>query len=183
VTDTARGPQQAGNDVYGRRVRGLAGVAELAPTAVTGPDLPMITVTVSQTDSVAAPSPVPLDADRCVRTLADGRHLALDRRQGVATFFGSPLTADLLAHPYLGPVATTFNRWAGREAFHAGAFVVAARAWVVVVPRSAGKSTLLAALAGHGVPVVSDDILVTEAARAFTGPRCIDLRQPIPAAP
>jgi hypothetical protein len=152
---------------------------ELLPAVPTDPDTPTPTVTVNQTDTTA-PRPIPLDTHRCVRTLADGRQLALDRQRGTATFFGPPLTTDLLAHPYLGPIATTFNRWAGRETFHAGAFVMAGRAWAVLGPRTAGKSTLLAALANHGVPIISDDILVTDAGHAYAGPRCIDLRQPIP---
>lgn len=75
-------------------------------------------------------------------------------------------------------MATVVSRWAGREAFHAGAAVVNGRAWCVLGPRTAGKSTLMAALAARGRPVVSDEIVMTDGTVAFTGPRCIDLRQP-----
>jgi hypothetical protein len=142
----------------------------------------LTTVTIDQADT-DPPDPVALDTSRFIRILPDGRCLALDRRRGTATYyFGPPLTPDLLAHPYLGPVATTFNRWAGRETFHAGAFVLAGRAWAVLGPRTAGKSTLLAAMADRGEAVLSDDILVTDASSAYAGPRCIDLRRQIPGA-
>jgi len=164
---------------YGLRVRGVDGVAELPPAPQVGSAALLMPVTVRQAETLA-PSAVALDANRCVRVLADGRRLALDRRRRTATFFGAPLTGDLLAHPYLAPIATTFNRWAGREAFHGGAFVMAEKAWAVLGPRTAGKSSLLAALAGRNVPVLSDDILVADAFGAYAGPRCVDLRHPIP---
>jgi len=168
--------------VYGLRMRGVDGVAELPSVPEADSGAPGTTVTVRQSDTTA-PRPILLDGDRGVRVLADGRHLALDRHRGTATFFGPLLTVDLLAHPYLGPIATTFNRWAGREAFHGGAFVLAEKAWAVLGPRTAGKSSLLAALASHAVPIVADDILVVDASHAYAGPRCVDLRQPIPGTP
>jgi hypothetical protein len=171
-------PQPEQRYAYGLRVRGVDGVDEL-PSAPVGRSVARKVVTVRQADTVAPP-PVALDERRCVRLLPDGRHLALDRRRGTATFFGPPLTEDLLAHPYLGPIATTFNRWAGREAFHGGAFVKGDRAWAVLGPRTAGKSSLLAALASQDVPVLSDDILVVDGSGAYAGPRCVDLRHPIP---
>jgi hypothetical protein len=172
--------QQGGERyAYGLRIRGLGHVAELPSAPLGQPAARRVTVTIRQTEAIA-PCPQALDANRGVRVLSDGRLLALDRRQGSATFFGAPLTGDLLAHPYLGPVATTFNRWAGREAFHGGAFVKADRVWAVLGPRTAGKSSLLAVLASQAVPVLADDILVTDQSGAFAGPRCVDLRHPIP---
>ncbi|WP_416906068.1 hypothetical protein [Micromonospora echinospora] len=170
-------PTTTGRSVYGLRVYGLDHVAELR--GGEGPCAAEVTVEIRQTDA-PPPPPVPVDERRSVRRLADGRHLALDRATGRATFFGDPLPADLLAHPYLGPVATTFSRWAGRETFHAGAFVLGGRAWAVLGGRTAGKSSLLAALAARGVPVLTDDILVVDGRVAYAGPRCVDLRQPVP---
>ncbi|MEU3455148.1 hypothetical protein ABZ671_16345 [Micromonospora sp. NPDC006766] len=162
---------------YGLHIRGLDGVAELP--AATHPPGRSRTVTVRQRHA-PPPEPVPLDADRMVRVLTDGRTLDLHRRRGTATFYGPPLAPDVLAHPYLGPVAVTVNRWAGRETFHAGAFVHTGRAWVVLGVRTAGKSSLLAALAARGVPVLADDIVVLDGGDVLAGPRCVDLREPIP---
>jgi hypothetical protein len=170
-------PHNAGRYVYGLQVRGLDDVPELCPDE--GGAAGQTRVEVSQTDA-PPPRPMPMDSTRGVRILADGRHLALDRHGGTATFFGPPLSPDLLAHPYLGPVATAFNRWAGREAFHGGAFIVDGSAWALVGPRTAGKSSLLAALLARNVPILSDDILITDGDAAYAGPRCLDLRQPIP---
>lgn len=164
---------------YGLTVRGLPRVVELeAGSSSTGLQ---VQVSVDH-DLRSAPEPRSLDQGSGVRLLADGRVLALDRARATAVFYGPGLTPDLLAHPYLAPVATAFGRWAGREAFHAGAFLAAGRAWAVLGPRTAGKSTLLAALAGRGVPVLSDDVLVTDGSVVFSGPRCVDLREvpPVP---
>ncbi|MEH1165884.1 hypothetical protein V6V47_10920 [Micromonospora sp. CPCC 205539] len=184
-----------GRCVYGLLVHGLDEVADLPPADDAAAGWP--TVRVRQVDA-PPPPPVPLDGRRGTRVLADGRTLAVDRLRGTATFYGPPLTPDVLAHPYLAPVATTVNRWAGRETFHSGAFVLADRAWALLGPRTAGKSSLLAALAARGVPVLTDDILVVDGSTdgggagtvdsaatldgpaAFAGPRCVDLRQPVP---
>lgn len=109
---------------------------------------------------------------------AAGRRLALDRHARTATFSGPALSAEDLVHPYLGPVATVFSRWLGREAYHAGAFVAGGGAWAVVGPMEAGKSSLLAAMFAEGHDVLAEDILVVERGMAFAGPRAIDLRSP-----
>ncbi|GGM32221.1 MULTISPECIES: hypothetical protein [Micromonospora] len=162
---------------YGLHIRGLDGVTELTATAY--PPAGSRPVTVRQRDT-EAPEPVPLDADRVVRPLTDGRTLELDRRLRTATFYGPPLDPAVLAHPYLAPVAVICNRWAGRETFHAGAFGLDGRAWVVPGGRTAGKSSLLAALAARGVPVLTDDIAVLDGDQVLAGPRCVDLREPVP---
>ncbi|MFI0793940.1 hypothetical protein ACH4OY_14805 [Micromonospora rubida] len=162
---------------YGLHIRGLDEVAELPATAY--PPTGSHPVTVRQRHT-PPPAPTPLSSDRMVRQLTDGRTLALDRRSGDAIFYGPPLAADVLAHPYLAPVAVVVNRWAGRETFHAGAFVHSGRAWVLLGGRTAGKSTLLAALAARGVPVLTDDIVVCDGDDVLAGPRCVDLRESIP---
>lgn len=43
--------------------------------------------------------------------------------------------------------------------------------------KGAGKSSMLAALAGAGTPIVCDDVLVVEGTTALAGPRSIDLRK------
>lgn len=166
-----------GRYVYGLRVLGLDDVGELAGAAAAAPG--DITVDVRQSER-EPPATVALDGQRAVLRLLNGHHLELDRRAGTARFFGPHISSDQLAHPCLGPVATAFNRWAGREAFHGGAFVMGGRAWGVLGGRTAGKSTLLALLAARDVAVLADDILITDGIDAYAGPRCVDLREPLP---
>ncbi|MFC7547202.1 hypothetical protein [Plantactinospora sp. GCM10030261] len=176
----------AGRNVYGLRVRGLDRIPELPVADGPPDDRPVVRIRWS-----AAPPDEPAeggagdrgDRDRCVRVLADGRRVTLDRRAGTATFHGPPAPPDLLPHPYLASVATVVNRWAGREVFHAGAFVAAGLVWPVLGPRTAGKSSLLAALAADSVPIVADDILVSDGEVGYAGPRCLDLREPVPGLP
>jgi hypothetical protein len=126
------------------------------------------------------PEPACIDTERAVLDLPEDRQLLLHRREGTATFTGPPLSDDELVHPYLGAAASVFNRWAGHEVYHAGAFVSGGQAWAVVGGREAGKSSLLAALAAGGLPVLADDLVVTNGHQVFCGPRMIDLRQPLP---
>jgi hypothetical protein len=84
--------------------------------------------------------------------------------------------ADVV-HPALWPAAAIFARWHGRETFHAGAVSFDGDgAWAILGERGAGKSSLLAMLAGDGVEVLVDDLLVVAGQRCFAGPRCIDVR-------
>jgi hypothetical protein len=83
-----------------------------------------------------------------------------------------------LVHPYLAPAAAAIGWWLGRESFHGGGLVVGGSAIGVFGDRHAGKSSLLAALAQGGEPVLSDDVLVVDRELAtFTGPRTVDLRR------
>lgn len=113
-----------------------------------------------------------------VLSLIGGGRLVLDRRARTASFETPQLLDDDdLAHPYLAPAAAVLAGWQGWNAFHAGAFASDGRAVAVLGARERGKSTLLAALALEGVPIVTDDVLVVEGESAQAGPRCIDLRQ------
>ncbi|MFI5835421.1 hypothetical protein ACIA5A_17275 [Micromonospora sp. NPDC051300] len=167
-----------GRSVYGLNVHGLDDVDELPAYDDTLPD--QIPVHVRQVSEGPVPEPVPMTDRYGVWVMPSGRTFVADRDRGTATYHGEPVPPDVLAHPYLAPVATVFNRWAGRDTFHSGAFVHAGVAWAVIGPRTAGKSSLLAALATRGVPVLSDDIVVLDAERVCVGPRCVDLRQPVP---
>lgn len=167
-----------GQFAYGLGFRGLPELAELTRSATAG-EIPEIEV--HDLSGTPMPSIVEaLNAETVVRRLADGHVLELHRSPATATLRGAPIEASSWAHPYLAPIATTFNRWHGREGFHAGAFASARHAWVVLGPPTAGKSTLLAALARRGLAVLSDDIAITDGAVVFPGPRCIDLRHRLP---
>lgn len=125
-------------------------------------------------DATAA---VSVAADEATFPLVDGGALTLRRRERTAEFVTPHAIDDEeLIHPYLAPVGAIFARWAGRESLHAGAFVVAGRAWGVLGVRQAGKSSLLAALHAAGHPIVTDDVLVVDGVCALAGPRAIDLR-------
>ncbi len=160
--------------VYGLRVTGLAAEDLLLPAG--NEQFPTVEVSRGSALSVAAE----VTADRAVIDVHDGRFVALDRARGQAVYSGPPLSDDDMVHPYFGPVSGIFSRWAGRESFHAGAFELGGRAWAVRGVREAGKSSLLAALAARGVTVLADDAFITDGAVAYTGPRCIDLRRPVP---
>lgn len=97
-------------------------------------------------------------------------------RTSVFTMPRPPSDAQL-AHPYLAATAAIAARWHGWQSFHAGGFVVGGRVWGVLGERELGKSTLLAALAARGAPIVSDDVLVVHDGKVMAGPRCIDLRE------
>ncbi|MGH3870104.1 MAG: hypothetical protein ACRDSR_01095 [Pseudonocardiaceae bacterium] len=113
----------------------------------------------------------------------------LDRtdRVGHARINRDPLSArftspagfddDAMIHPGLSLIAAVANRWLGRDAFHAGAFVTEAGAWAVMGAREAGKSTTLGHLTAKGLGLVTDDVLIVEDGQALAGPRCIDLRE------
>jgi len=83
-----------------------------------------------------------------------------------------------IAHPFLGSTAVVVAHWRGLQSFHAGAFITDSGAWAILGYKGAGKSSLLAALSGMGVPILTDDVLVIgEQLQGFAGPRCIDLRR------
>jgi hypothetical protein len=158
---------------YGLTIQGIVSQALLSSP---GKEWPVVTVEQGRLDGEPAPTSVTSDA--VALPLVGGGLLLLDRHDRRATFLTpSPVADDELAHPYLAPVGSYFAGWLGREAFHAGAFVVDGGAWALLGAKKHGKSTTLAWLAREGVPVLADDILVVADGRtALAGPRCIDLR-------
>ncbi|MEK8105386.1 hypothetical protein NKG94_09810 [Micromonospora sp. M12] len=132
-----------GRGVYGMHLHGLDEVSELPPAERAALGWP--TVRVSQLDA-PPPPPVPLDNRQGIRVLADGRTLALDRVRAPppSTALCSPRTY----WPTLPRAGGNDRQSVGRaKTFHSGAFVLDGRAWAVLGPRTAGKSSLLAALA------------------------------------
>lgn len=81
-----------------------------------------------------------------------------------------------LVHPLLGRIGSELALARGDDAMHAGAIVGAEGAWCLIGPKGHGKSTLIAALAAEGIPVLTDDVLVFSDGTAMAGPRCVDLR-------
>jgi len=173
ATATVRNGRHMTLGAYGLRLSGdaprsalLASVAENAPEIVITRRVGTIEVT-NTVDEEAATVP-----------LLDGGGLELSRKARSAWLTTrQAITDDELAHPYLAPIAAVHSHWLGRAAFHAGAIVVAGRAWGVIGERQAGKSTLLAAIASEGGVVLSDDLLVMEGGNVFCGPRTLDLRE------
>lgn len=89
-----------------------------------------------------------------------------------------PVVPAALLHPYLGTTAIMFARWTRRLSFHAGCLVGPdGGVWAVLGDREAGKTSLLAWVLLHGGQIFADDLLVTDGATAFAGPRILDLRQ------
>lgn len=181
MTETPRDDAGA----YGLRVRGLEEARDLLVAAE--PDWPLLTIERTTLEQGAERKELAAVAGRATLRftdggaeigLAGGAHVLLDRTRGRATFVTpSPLRDDELVHPYLGAVAAVFARWRGRDSFHAGAFAAGDGAWGLVAGREGGKSSLLAWLAGRGIPIVCDDVLVLDGRRTFPGPRSIDLRE------
>ena len=143
---------------------------------------PVVTVERRRDPDVVVPEPV-FDDQQLHRELLHGGRIDIDRstRRAVVT---TPFEIDDhdLVHPYLAPVGAVWARWAGREAFHCSAVVWHGRVWGILGEREAGKSTLVAWLATHDVPVMTDDLLVVDvidgAPVAYAGPRSVDLRAP-----
>ena len=110
--------------------------------------------------------------------LAESRGSALHMRRDPAEVvldLPDEISARALVHPLLAVPLSLLARWHGHVTLHAGAFE-AGGAWAVLGDRTAGKSSMLAALAERGVPIVSDDLLVVNDGHALAGPRCVDLR-------
>jgi hypothetical protein len=170
-------PSAGGRFVYGLNVHGLERAKDLrrCPSAGRGGVQVRVEMRADGREADHA-----LDADRSVEAMGPAHQWVLERAPASACLVGPRLDDDLLAHPSLAPVAVVFNRWAGRESFHAASFESGDRAFGVIGRRTAGKSTLMAGLAARGVPVLSDDIVISDGRVVFAGPRCVDLRSPIP---
>ena len=162
-----------GHVAFGFRVCGAGTRSLLAADELDWPEL-----WVRQRIRSAQRGPGDADERGAAVPLTGGDWLALDRATGTATYHVRERTdPDSLIHPRLAPAAGLMARWLGREVFHAGAFLSNGGAWALTGTNNAGKSTILAALAMAGEPVLTDDTLVVEDGRAYAGPRCVDLRQ------
>jgi hypothetical protein len=158
---------------YGTRLHGLDGAADLL--VPVDPAAPAYAVA---TEIGRAPSENEfVDADRAELRLRSGGQIVVDgARRRIVFRVPHAVRPDEIVHPYLAPAAAVLARWAGRESFHAGAFVAGGKAWGVVGEREAGKSSTLAWLAAAGGEIVCDDMLVLDGDRTLPGPRSLDLR-------
>ena len=104
-----------------------------------------------------------------------GSLLAMRRDPGRVVVHAA-VPPDFLAHSVLVAAGAVFGRWAGRDGLHGGVFAADGRAWALLGDRGAGKTSALARLALAGYDVLSDDLLLTDGQRAFSGARAIDLR-------
>lgn len=85
-------------------------------------------------------------------------HVALDGSE-VWADWDAPLTEADAVTFLLGPVMGVVLRQRGVLVLHASAIAIDGRAWGFVGPGGAGKSTLAAAFASRGVPVLTEDVL------------------------
>lgn len=164
--DPARG-------AYGFALRGIEGVDDLLVRApASWPVLDIV-----RSSGWDAPSLDRLGDEKAELRLHGGGCIRIARSPLRATFATpSPLGDAELVHPLLGAAAAVASHWLGREAFHAGAVVLAGGAWGLVGDRGTGKSSTLAWLGAHGADVASDDLLVVDGTTLFAGPRSVDLR-------
>ncbi len=163
-----------GLGVYGLQILGLPKASQyLVPQTADAPTLEVRVHAVNR----KSPEPV-LTRDHAVLELSDGGSTAvLERGSGVVeVFVERPYADEALLHPLLSGSFVVTNWWHGRDAFHAGAFVSAEAAWVVLGDKSQGKSTTLGYLATRDVPVLSDDVVVVDHGAVLAGPAFIDLR-------
>lgn len=175
-------PGEPGWGVYGLRVSGLADAREWMEPLGPGEGLGSLRVDVTVGPGVA-PARSTLDAEHAELRLVGGGALRMARGEGRARFwFTEPPRADELLHPWLAPAAAVTHLWAGREAFHGGAFLAPAGAVILLAAKEGGKSTTLAWLAGAlRRPVLSDDLVIVSGGETWAGPRCLDLRAGAPA--
>jgi len=118
------------------------------------------------------------DGDHAVLAAQPSGFITVDRAAGRTTLhLHEPPTPATVLHPYLASTGVVAGHWLGRAPFHGGAFVVDGRAWGVLGAREMGKSSLLMGAHRAQLPVLADDVLVLEAGVAFSGPRCLDLRE------
>ena len=117
------------------------------------------------------PTAAHLDDDGACLLLLDGGYVAVRRATGTAVVHTRrPVPAEDVVHPYLAGPAGIFAHWEGWMAFHAGAVVHGGGAWALLGDKGAGKTTTLAHLDDRGVPVLTDDLLVTDGVVAHPGP-------------
>lgn len=165
--------------MYGLNFIGLPGDRDVTLAATVDDAVPML-VRVElgpQAAEFPAPGENGFDAERAVLGLPEGR-LAVTRSPLISQFtLHHPVAPAALIHPYLAFPAAVASNWLGRVALHAGAVGHGEATVAVVGGKEGGKSSTMAACAGAGFEVITDDLLIVEKGSVFPGPRCIDLRE------
>ena len=169
---------RSGVGVYGFRIEGVSGSGVLREAR---PDWPVLEVVRTGPDPGRSPPPELADL-----VVADGHAelwLSPDEflevtRDPLRVRFAmrTPLSDDLVAHPFLGLPTAVANHWLGRQVLHGGGFLRDGRAWGVLGTKEVGKSSTLAQLRARGHDIVTDDLLVVDGDEVLAGPATIDLR-------
>ena len=158
---------------YGLCIEGLAAAHRLLGCA--SPDWPVLRVEKRLGDAEVEQAVTDERAD--FRLQGDAGSVHLDRATLTAQFnLCRPIDDEATVHPFLAMTSAIVSRWLGRDAFHAGAFVVDDGAWAVLGQKGTGKSTTLGFLAVNATTIVTDDVLVLDNGDALAGPSCVDLR-------
>jgi len=168
-------PPSRERGAYGFRLRGIR--AEASQLVSAPAHWPKIDLRVRVT-ATPFPRAERLDFATAHLRTRSGASIFVDRttQQATIALTEAPSTSALV-HPHLATVAAVTSYWCGRDCFHAGAFVVDDGVWGLLGEKGSGKSSTLAAMAGSGIQVVCDDLLVLAGSTAFAGPRSIDLRR------
>ena len=123
-------------------------------------------------------APVVVADDHAILPSLPHGRVRVDRATSTTVIEASPAAGYAFAHPHLASTAVMHAEWNARLAFHGGAILDSSgRAWGVLGDRGAGKSTFLAWCTTNDIPIVADDIIITDGHTVFAGPRCIDLRK------
>ncbi|MEO8692736.1 MAG: hypothetical protein ABI658_04415 [Acidimicrobiales bacterium] len=158
---------------YGLRIDGLAGAGRLLAHSCV--DYPVLHV--ERQLGTAEVEQVVTDDSADFRLQGDAGSVHLDRATLTAHFkLCRPIDDEATVHPFLAMTAAIVSRWLGRDAFHAGAFVVDDGAWAILGQKGTGKSSMLGYFAINGTTIVTDDVLVLDNGDALAGPSCVDLR-------
>jgi hypothetical protein len=164
---------------YGLEIRGLPGVGPWLGTV----EDPWERVDVVRRDDPPS-CPLTVDQEQAGFAMADDVVVGTRRDDDrIVVHSPSAITDDDLLHPLIGPALAVRHLWSGRQVLHGGVVGSAEGAVVVLGGREFGKSSTLADLATRSaLEVFSDDLCVTDGTHAWTGPRCLDLREPTVAA-
>jgi hypothetical protein len=158
---------------WGLRFPTLAGTG--LPLVESLADWPPVTVDV-RVEPNAEPT-VEWGPQRARHMLPGGHQIEIRRDPlAVDLTLARPVAPECVVAPHLTSAASTIAVWMGRPAIHGGAFLHDGGAWVLLGEKGQGKSTTLACLAGGGVPIMTDDLVVCDGDAVFAGPRCVDLR-------
>lgn len=169
------GAAGADRGAWGIRWRGLDPVPAVLGEAPGS--WPEVTVDVQVDRAHGDPVPLVWEPGEAQFALKAGGALRVHQATSrVELTLPAAVPTECAIQPHLAAAAASFGLWRGAGVLHGGAFVHGGRAWAVVGNKGAGKSTTMALLAGAGLTVLSDDLVVVQDGAMLAGPRCVDLR-------